>query len=486
MSKYFQYFSIFISGAVVLIIEIGGTRIMAPFFGSTIFVWSSLITTTLGFLALGYFLGGRLADRHPEAVWFYGILILSGASAFYLLKVNQFILVFGDQFGIRGGPLVASTLLFGLPLFLLSMLGPYVIRLRAQDKEHIGHVSGLVFGISTAGSLVGALLAGFYLIPNLSLTSVFTWTLTIVMIIGIIGLCIEHSNKRLAVGAIILLLSALFIPSGVVQDTKMSSIIHTESSFYSDIKIVELPASRSLITGGFAQSVFGLNGEPLPDYLREFKRVLSHWQKDADVLVLGFGAGSFAKIIDPSYRADYVEIDKAVVDMAKEYFDFALDYNDNMIISDARAYLRSTDKKYDVIIIDLYNGNAIPFYVHTKEALDIIKSRLKPQGVVFSNMIGTPDDEFISSMVATLRASFANVVVSAESEELSNILAYASADKSFKFEPSGAYRQIEIDTASSRVITDDRNNTEILASKHASTLTKLTKEVFGNSIIFNY
>src|SRR4030042_308912 len=148
IKNYFLYFTLFVSGGVILIIEIAGTRILAPFFGSTIFVWSSLITTTLGFLALGYFLGGVLADKYPKAYCFYFAIFLGGGAALVLIKLNQHLLVFSDKFGFKFGPLVSSALLFALPLLLLSMAGPFAIRLLSREREHSGHVSGMVFGIS--------------------------------------------------------------------------------------------------------------------------------------------------------------------------------------------------------------------------------------------------------------------------------------------------------------------------------------------------
>jgi len=136
------HLTLFITGAGVLVIEIVGTRVLSPFYGSTIFVWSSLIAVTLGFLALGYFASGFIADKFPKGSLLYFLIFLGGALALLLMKLNQPLLVFSDSFGFRMGPLVASLVLFALPLMFLGMAGPFVIRLMAVTLEQTGHVSG--------------------------------------------------------------------------------------------------------------------------------------------------------------------------------------------------------------------------------------------------------------------------------------------------------------------------------------------------------
>jgi len=129
MKTYFLYSILFLSGAVILVIEIAGARVLAPFYGSTIFVWSSLISVTLGFLALGYFVGGFIADKYPKGHVLYSILFLGGATGLLLIKASVPLLFLSEQFGFRAGSVAAALFLFALPLFLLSMAGPFAIRL---------------------------------------------------------------------------------------------------------------------------------------------------------------------------------------------------------------------------------------------------------------------------------------------------------------------------------------------------------------------
>ena len=236
---YYQYAMIFIGGAVVLILEIGGARLLAPFYGSTIFVWSSLITVTLGFLALGYFIGGIIVDRWPRIQLFYSVIFLGGLSALILLKLNRILLVWSDQFGFKFGPLVAALALFALPLLFSSMAGPFLIRLRAKSTDRSGHIAGTVFGVSTTGSLAGALLAGFYLIPNYSLANTLFYSVSFVMVLAIGGLLIERARLIIVAGAIALLILSYFMPIIKYSGEGSAKILHQESSFYADLKGVE-------------------------------------------------------------------------------------------------------------------------------------------------------------------------------------------------------------------------------------------------------
>lgn len=172
LQSYFLYFTIFTTGAVILVIEILGTRILAPFYGSTIFVWSSLITITLLSLALGYYFGGKLADKKPNTKTLYWIIFIAGAAILLIPQYNKWILLQTNRFGLKYGPLLAAFFLFAPPLFLLGTVSPFVVRIKTPTLDHLGAIAGNLYAISTFGSLVGGLLAGFYLVPNFSVSSI--------------------------------------------------------------------------------------------------------------------------------------------------------------------------------------------------------------------------------------------------------------------------------------------------------------------------
>lgn len=170
LKNYFFYLTIFITGAVVLIIEISGTRILAPFYGSTIFVWSSLISVTLAFLALGYWFGGKLADRKPEINLLYWIIFIAGIAIFLIPRYDKWVLLQTDSFGLQYGPLIAAFIIFAPSIFLLGTISPFAVKIRTQSLDHLGVTAGNLYAIATFGALTGGLLAGFYLVPNFSVS----------------------------------------------------------------------------------------------------------------------------------------------------------------------------------------------------------------------------------------------------------------------------------------------------------------------------
>lgn len=186
MRVLFFYFTIFISGAAVLVIEIGGTRVLTPFYGSTIYVWSSLISVTMIFLALGYVVGGALADRHPPTRTIWAILFFAGLATYAIPEYDQLVLPFTDHLGIRWAPLAASFLLFAPSLTLLGMVAPLAVKLRAQTLQNLGTTAGNLYALATFGSLAGALATGFYLTPNFPFTIIFRLLGIILMLLFIV------------------------------------------------------------------------------------------------------------------------------------------------------------------------------------------------------------------------------------------------------------------------------------------------------------
>lgn len=192
----FLYLAVFISGATILVIEILGTRILAPLFGTTIYVWSGLITVTLFSLATGYFWGGKLADRFWSANVFFSLFFLAGLTLLTLLHFKAAILLFADTFGYAYGPLVASSFLFLIPLIFLGMVDPFVIRLEAEKIATVGSRAGLIFGISTIGGLAGGLTSAYILLPILTISQIFNGMCLLLCIVGGAGYLLFLGAKK--------------------------------------------------------------------------------------------------------------------------------------------------------------------------------------------------------------------------------------------------------------------------------------------------
>src|SRR5581483_11287338 len=184
----FLLFSVFCTGMAVLIVEIIATRILAPYFGNTIYTTSSVIGTILAALSAGYFFGGKLSDRYPYRQFFYGIVTISGILVLLVYFLDAYILpTFSLFLPITSGPLITSILLFFIPAAFMGLLSPFAIKLYASQTDGIGQRSGEIFFWSTLGSIVGSLLSGFFLIPFFGVHTILIGTGIAVMLIGCIG-----------------------------------------------------------------------------------------------------------------------------------------------------------------------------------------------------------------------------------------------------------------------------------------------------------
>lgn len=172
LKSYFFYFTIFFVGATILIIEIVGTRLFAPFYGSTIYVWSSLITVTLAALSLGYFFGGKLVDKSPNINHIFNLVFIAGILILFIPLYDSWVLLRTDIFGIKFGPLIASFILFTPALFVLGMISPYAVKIKTRSLDLLGSTAGNLYALSTLGALVGGIVAGFYLVPNFAYQSI--------------------------------------------------------------------------------------------------------------------------------------------------------------------------------------------------------------------------------------------------------------------------------------------------------------------------
>jgi len=470
----YLYATLFIVGAVILVVEIAGTRVLAPFYGSTIFVWSSLISITLGFLSLGYFVGGFFADKHPKGELFYAIIFTGAASSLFLIKISQPILVFSDTLGLRTGPLVATLLLFALPFFLLSMAGPFAIRLRAKNLEHTGHTSGVIFAVSTAGSLAGALLTGFYLIPNFFIENIFISATVILMIVALLGFFIERGSRQVTGVAFLVVASLLFSGSHNLTLKEGVSIIHRTPSFYGEIAVAEREGVRCIVVNGISQTCIFQDGRQAFMYGHLITSLVDEETDFENALIIGLGGGTVARDLRPYFSAiDVVEIDPKMLSVAKEFFAF----NDslpelNTIIADGRKYLKTTEKTYDVVILDAFSGaNPVP-HLYTKESFEDIKNILSPGGIVVVNTLGWPYGEetaLTHSVAKTINSVFPYIgIISSENiqenpEAFGNILFVASLEeKEFPIHERFVVLYEEEDIKGGMLLSDGRNSIETL------------------------
>jgi len=404
---------VFGAGAVLMALEIVGSRILAPFFGSSVYVWGSLISIFLAALSAGYYLGGVASDRWPRAGALALALALSGVLILALPLLSRPIL---DRFstwdlGPRASPLLASVVLFVLPSLLLGMTSPFAIKLAATDLARVGNTAGVLYAISTAGSIAGTLLTAFVLIPAMGVRAILYALGGTLLVLS--ALMAGHA-ARVARPAVAALLVLLLAAAGAAQTIAPSRILLEKDTVYHRIRVQEDAPWRYL---RFDRSLQGgmLLKDPTISPLRYTDYVHLAWLFTPAIrrmLIIGLGAGSIPKRFLHDYtqvRVESVELDPEVVNVARQYFAVTEGPRHRIIVQDGRQYVRRAEGTFDVILVDAYFADAIPFHLVTREFFRQMEAKLAPGGVVVANIVGAlggSNSKLFRSVYKTYAAEF--------------------------------------------------------------------------------
>lgn len=408
------YLSAFVSGAAVMILEIMGTRLLEPFLSNSVFTWIGMISVMLTCLSIGYFLGGKLADRNPSTTYVALLFILSGISIAVIPLYSYQVLSFSSNFGLIYGPIIASSLLFSLPSILLAMISPYLIKLNAKELRVIGEIFGNIYAISTVGSIFGTLLAGFYILPNIGIKATLLSLSMILIVDGALFL-----GKKGVLPVMLGLVVNLAVPQPMNFKPSSGILLYENYSAYQYLSVVDLPEKQlrviPLWTG--EQTAIYLNSTDIPPgYPRYQKLIYAFRPAIKKALFIGLGGGVMPKDMRKNSEADItiVEIDPAVVYVAKKFFNFSEDEKMRVEIGDARLFIANSDEKYDYIMIDAYLSPIFPFHLATAEFLESVKQHLSSDGIVFTNVLSSIEgekSELFKSVYKTYKSKFRNVYV---------------------------------------------------------------------------
>jgi spermidine synthase len=397
----------FLAGAILMALELVGSRVLAPFFGGSIFVWGSLIGVFLGAMSLGYYIGGRLVDRWPSAGLLSGFILLAGLFVLLLPRYGDVIsdrILLAD-YGNRMSPLLACTVLFFIPGMLMAVTSPFVIRLTAQTIDRVGRTAGVVYAISTVGSIAGTLGTAFYLIPawgTRALLHVIGFAL-----VGTAAIALAAGRQRLRAGPAGAVLALLLL--GAPADAKETVLLERDSAYHR-LFVTEEGHYRWLRADNIWHTQMDLRdpqgrGLPYADYIDlafVFNRDIRK------VLVIGLGGGTVPKrfVRDyPNVVVDAVEIDPAVITIAKRYFYVSEGPRLRIHEADGRQFLRRSKEKWDLILLDAYYADTVPFFLTTKEFFLIVKEHLTPNGMLVNNVVGRatgPRSKFFRSVYKTM------------------------------------------------------------------------------------
>ncbi len=426
-------FVVFIGGASVMTVEMSASRLLAPYFGTSLFIWANLIGLVMVYLALGYWLGGKLADRYPRASLLYTITAVAALAVAFIPMLSRPILSWSlsgfsqVSLGIFYSSLVGVILLFSVPLLLLGFVSPFAIRLRSVGLASAGGTAGQVSALSTLGSILGTLFPTFFLIPYIGTTATLYSASVVLMVFSIIGL-LSTSNTRQAMLSGVMLLVVLglaaFAPRGLVKPPERGELIYEKESAYNYIQVVREGKRLGLMLneGRAIHSIYNpdelLTGGPW-DYWAIAPYFSEGFQQDdyKSMAMIGSAAGTASHIITEAYGPipmDGVEIDPEIVEVGRRYF--ALDTLPNVTthVEDGRTYLQTggRDKKWTVIGIDAYRQPYIPFHLTTVEFFQEVKDHLTPDGAVMINAGRTlHDTRLVDALANTMLQVYPNVYV---------------------------------------------------------------------------
>ena len=416
-------FTSFVSGTIVMVVELIGSRVIGPPFGVSLFVWTSLITVTLVSLALGYWVGGRLADRSETSSALFLIILFSGLYLAAVPLIKGTVIFSTLSLGLRAGSLTSSTVLFGPPLFLLGMVTPYVVKLyMASGSSGVGRTVGWLYAVSTFGSFLGTVLTGFVLIPSIGVNRII-YLSSLVLVLLTAGYLVIFRRRYASLAAIIIPAALLLVPERLPtvlrpDGTRVSTLL-MEDSAYGQLKVVDYSYDgarlREFLGDNIVQGAIDLaSGASLSHYTYYIERLSRIYNPGArNALVIGLGAGIIPRELKLYYgiSTDAVEINGKVVKAANEHFRFN-NAADSIYIGDGRYCLLTTCSTYDIIVLDAFSGDMAPGHLMSVEAFRLAKRRLSEGGVLLINFVAGNQAEDMavpSSLARTLKEVFRHV-----------------------------------------------------------------------------
>lgn len=409
---------VFITGAAVMVLELLGSRILAPFVGSSLLVWTNLIGIILASLSFGYWLGGQVADRVAKLSMVGRLLILAATTVSLTRIIYEPLLAALQETGLtlHTQALLGSIILFVVPSTLLAMVSPYAVRLTLQTVNTSGSTVGRLSALATLGSIIGTFSAGLWLIPTFGTKMLLVLLAAVLLVLALPVVITQKREAVLWVVALALTVIAAHTPSFLhVTDVDTA---------YSHIWIQDVTLRNGNHLRLFRQNHDLSSGMDLdhPDqlvfpYTQAYELAFSYQPAIQHSLLIGGAAYSYPKYYlkaHPTATMDVVEIDPAVTTLAQQYFQLALDPRLRIFHQDARIFLNTTYQQYDAIFVDAFNSETIPFHLTTREVVAQTKRLLSDQGQVVMNIIGSvtgTNSRFLWAEYATYQTLYPFVTI---------------------------------------------------------------------------
>jgi spermidine synthase len=420
----FLYITAAITGGAIMIVEILGAKMLSPYIGTSHFVWTAQIAVTLVALATGYYAGGWMVDRNARPGKIYAALLVASLYLVLTVAAREPVAFACMRFNLPVGSLLASAFLFFVPLSLLAMVGPFFIRVLTSSLASVGSNVGRLSAISTLGSVIGTVLIGYVLIPFLPNSMTMYLTAMMLSVLAIIYFLVWGRPSTSPAPAIVTTLITGVIGYGGVRMDRWTGAKYVElyrgNSDFGDLQVLqEKDGPRRLYLNDYlTQNTYDTTDKKSGSMFTYMLHGLAHVYvpKVEHVLCIGMGIGivpmEFAR---DNAKVDVVEINPAVVPVARQFFDFEPD-KVNLFIGDGRQFVNETKVTYDAIVLDAFLGDSCPSHLMTKEAFASMRHCLKPEGVLVINTFAELEGDqsfFGSSLSKTLASVFPSVKIHA-------------------------------------------------------------------------
>src|SRR4051812_14912493 len=406
----FYFLLSFIEGGAVMATELLGAKMLAPYFGSSLYVWATVLAITLGGMALGYFFGGILSYKSKNPLTLFYVLLAAAIFTILMPFTSKVVLWAIGLHSLIPSVIVSSICILLPPVIMMGMVSPLIIRAITSAIDQSGRAAGAIYAISTVGGILATFAFGFYIIPSFGLTvpSIVTG-----IVLGFIPSLVIFRNKEKikAIGFFLLCIWA-FITANLKSNSAINVIYNTEG-LLGQLTVIDYPHSnQSSIKDGHSRWLFvnrisqtmydsladeSKGEEKYFTYVYRISDYLKNVPKNSKVLLLGLGGGSLVRrLTEEGFTVEVCELDKRIAYVARNYF--YIDKDVKITVDDARHFIKTCAQQYDVIIFDTFKGEDPPNHVFTMESLAETKKLLNKDGIIFVNSMGYIDHKIGKAM----------------------------------------------------------------------------------------
>ena len=422
-SRRYLFFTVFVGGMSTLAVEFVTSRMLQTVYGTSNIVWANVIGLVMLFLALGYFLGGRLADKRPSFTLFYGLVTFAGFCSIFFLLMTSLILrqaavaLASLNVGAVISSLIGVVIAMAVPVTLLGFMSPFAIRLAVHEVDDAGRTSGQIYAISTIGSILGVYLPVLLVIPTVGTRLAALIFGSILLLTGLVGLWQVRPRPALVATLLALLILPLLWPLTQGNIKAYEGQLYEGESSYNYVQVVRQDdCNYLLLNEGQAYHSYYCDGGRVPRISVWSIMIAAPYYNENPAVeraaVVGLAAGTipkqFTRVFGP-IAIDGIEIDPLIVEVGRDYFDMT-EPNLNVIVGDGRYQFNLLDGPYDLVTLDAYKVPYIPWHLTTRDYFEEIRQRLTPTGVVAVNVGRAPQDRrLVEALTATLLEVYPSV-----------------------------------------------------------------------------